>query len=222
MVVSWDIFKEFCTSRTLSIQYVDLGEMYDLRLFDGGFSLQCSIIKDTDECAEFEATFKANGNKKIGAIEVGKLPPQQPYAEPTYRTKHAKRDDAVTVANGSSADIDYVMPVERYASGGTIVIKNPQFGDWIEASIQDPNGTIPEPYRVAICENWPLVAQYIEGQYIEVTNSLSIYTKQGIDTRPLVAKINPGLVLRVTYHAADIADAPDRQVLVNYFLSKKL
>lgn len=238
MIKTWTEFKAIITDRVLIIQMDEHDLVYKLIAYDGPQKFICNIPKanlnPVDENGEplpaeeksadqieFETSYKTNANKKIG-LTITKLPDAQPFAEPTYRTKHCKISAPVIIANGTSENIDYTLPAERYASGGSIVIKNGQFGDWIEASIQDPNGTIPAPYRAALCENWPTVAVYSEGQYIEVYDSNSIYHKQGIDTRPLVAKINAGLVLRVIYHAADIQGASSREVLVNYFLAKKL
>lgn len=222
--VQWPHLKSFIQTYGLTVVWAEDAENYYLYA-QNGLTLDCVLHKETntEEIADFEANFKAASKLIKPAIEVTKLPESQPFAEPTYRTKHQKREGVITVSQGDSENIDYIMPIERYASGGTIIVKNPQFGDWIEAQICDDNGSIPEAYRAAICEAWPIVATYIEGQYIEITDSNSILCKQGIDTRPLVAKISPGLILRVIYHADGGSEgSPDREVLVNYFLAKKL
>lgn len=158
----------------------------------------------------------------IQTIEVSKMPSLPPFADPLFRTKHNKTASSAIVANGSSGTIDYVLQEELYVSGGTLLVKNVQLGDWVSAEIRDINGVIPEAYRAATCEAWPTASQYIIGQYLEVYDSNSLWFKQGVDTRPLVAKISAGLSLRVTYNAANIQGASDRQIFVNYFLNKKV
>jgi len=161
-------------------------------------------------------------DNQISMVEVSKLPPAQPFADPLYRTKHQVKTGITTIANNSSSTIDFVLSEELYASGGTVVIKNAKYGDWLSAEIRDTLGVIPEAYRSALCENWPTVATYIISQYLEVYDSNSVWFKQGVDTRPLVARISAGLALRVTYNACDDASGDTRSVLVNYFLNKKL
>ncbi len=46
------------------MQWLDLGESYELRAFDGGFALECNLPKDSlIDIADFETNFKAAGNK---------------------------------------------------------------------------------------------------------------------------------------------------------------
>jgi hypothetical protein len=167
---------------------------------------------------------ESNGLKYFlgSTVEVSRLPQPQPFAEPIYRTKHNKKNGATVIPNGNAVAIDYVLTEELYVSGGTIVVKNPQYGDWISAQVYDSLGVIPEAIRAQVCENWPVVSDYILGQYLELYDSNSIWFKQGVDTRPLVAKVSAGLSLRLTYHAANVSGAADREVLVNYFLNRKL
>lgn len=69
MVVTWEIIKNFVTSRQLSMQWIDLGDAYELRAFDDIFSLASQMPKTdpaTAEQADFETNFKASGNKKLG------------------------------------------------------------------------------------------------------------------------------------------------------------
>jgi len=124
---------------------------------------------------------------------------QPPFAKPDYRTKISKTTSVIKVAPGETKDIDYQMAEERYVSGGHIVVKNGHFGDHIKASVQDADSLIPELYRAALCEDWPTVAEYIEGAWIHYGGE---YSNHGIDTYPLNAKITVGLYLRVTYSAA--------------------
>jgi hypothetical protein len=66
MVVEYSIIKDFCTTRALSIQYVDLGDSYELSAFDNIFKLECNLPKsDTTNTTDFETNLKPGGNKPI-------------------------------------------------------------------------------------------------------------------------------------------------------------
>jgi hypothetical protein len=142
---------------------------------------------------------------------------QPPFALPTYRTKHDATASSTTVAVNDHAHIDFLLTTELYVSGGSMVIKNTQFGDYVTAEVYDKDSVIPEAYRAALCESWPTVAEYILKEWIKYQGD---YTVHEIDTTPLNAKITAGLYLRVTYYAVDAGSA--REVLVNYNLTKKL
>lgn len=77
MIVTWSIFKSFVTARSLSIQYLDLGDGYWMKAFDGLFSLELNMPKDDgSDQIEFETTYKALGNKSlITTTQVNSQPP---------------------------------------------------------------------------------------------------------------------------------------------------
>ena len=157
---------------------------------------------------------------KSGAISATISGPldSNPFAIPSYRTKRNATSDLVTVPVGESANIDFLVTMERYAAGGTLLAENAVFGDYCIASVYDKDGVIPAPYRALMCENYPNVATYIEKEWVEVSsNSIS---KHKIDTYPLNAKVTAGLYLRITYFAVN--SGSDRRVAVNYYLTKKL
>jgi hypothetical protein len=81
MQVTYNVLKEFAQSRSLSIQYVDIGNKYWLVAFDGAFSLETSLdkITEVDLVTDFETNYKANGNKK--------LDPRDSDGSPLQRTK---------------------------------------------------------------------------------------------------------------------------------------
>lgn len=66
MKVSWELFKDFVSTRSLSIQWLDLGTKYWMKAFDGNFELECELSKspsDVTDLEDFEDNFKDNGNK---------------------------------------------------------------------------------------------------------------------------------------------------------------
>lgn len=155
---------------------------------------------------------------KGDSMVLDSLPEPQPFAVPAYRTKRDATTALAEVSAGQSANIDYKLPEERYVTGGTLLVKNAEMGDYISASVVDVDSVIPEPYRAATCENWPIVATYIIKAWVEASgNTMSL---QKIDTYPLNAKISNALYLRVAYTAANSGNT--RTVAVNYNLTKKL
>ena len=141
---------------------------------------------------------------------------QPPFAQPTYRTK---RDGAAWIdcPAGTVTPLDFVLTEERYVSGGEVIFKGAQEGDYVMAEVFDLNSVIPSPYRAALCEAWPSVAKYIVKLYLKPTTDYGAFT---IDTYPLNAKVSAGLSLRVSYGAS--AAAGTRRMTVNYHLTKAL
>jgi hypothetical protein len=150
-------------------------------------------------------------------VQVSEMPDPKPFAAPDYRTKLDGTPSITNIPAGQTVALDYVLPEERYVSGGTLIVKNAEFGDYVTAEIRDVLGVIPAPYRAAICENWPVVATYIVKEWVEAIGQTSVHQ---VDTYPLNAKINQGLVLRLTYTAANAGST--REAVVNYNLTKKL
>lgn len=150
-------------------------------------------------------------------VEVTKLAEPQPFAVPAYRTKYAATPGIITVAPNSNQEITYQLTQERYATGGALIVKNAVIGDYVEAYIKDVDSVIPLAYRPVLCENWPIVASYVEKAFVEINSEHSVMK---INTYPLNAKINAGLYLVIKYYAVNYGS--DRTLAVNYYLTKKL
>jgi hypothetical protein len=212
MKMTWANFKAICDSKVLSMQMIEASDNYRLFAFDGDIKYETSFFKDAgSEQTEFEASYKASCNQKIGAGEA------QPFAVPAYRTKLNATPNIITIAPNTNEDINYVLTEERYVTGGSICIQNAVLGDYIEATVSDIDEIIPSPYRAALCEAWPIVGTYIEKNWIEVQGE---YSTMRINTYPLNAKITAGLYLSIKYYAVN--SGSDRKVVVNYHLTKKL
>lgn len=147
-------------------------------------------------------------------VEVNSTPP---FATPTYRTKYDATPSSTIVPVNNYAHIDFLLTDERYVSGGCLMVKNGQFGDYVVAEVRDEDGVIPEEYRSTLCESWPTVAKYIVKGWIKYCGG--DYTAHEIDTVPLNAKITAGLYLRLTYYTTSAGT--DREVLINYYFTKK-
>jgi hypothetical protein len=140
-----------------------------------------------------------------------------PFAQPLYRTKRMKTSAIATVAPGATNEILFQLPSELYTNGGCMIVENAKIGDYIYAEVEDVDSLIPAPYRAALCEAWPVVGQYIIGEWVEVQGQYSVHK---INTAPLIAKITPGLYLSMHYVAS--SEGVDRKVAVNYYMNKKL
>lgn len=151
-------------------------------------------------------------------VNVTTIPELHAFAAPEFRTKRDKCPTLTTVVINGSEIIDYQLTEEMYASGGKIVVKNAEFGDWVSAEVYDKDSVIPTEYRAATCEAWPSVAKYIISEWVSVNDST--ICEHTIDTKPLNAKITAGLYLRVTYNTTNAGIS--REVLINYDLTKKL
>lgn len=148
----------------------------------------------------------------VSSVKVEESPP---FATPTYRTKRSRTNSIITISPNETKHIDFQMTHELYASGGGVIYTGAELGDHVTACIYDKDEIIPQPYRAALCESWPTVAEYIVGEWVPKGDG-----RYEINTYPLNAKITAGLYLRITYVAADAG--ADRKIGVNYYLSKKL
>lgn len=151
------------------------------------------------------------------SVTIVSQPDPVPFAQPTYRTKRDGSTAWITCPENTVTTDDFLLTAERYVSGGEIIIKDSQEGDYLSAEVRDIAGVIPEAYRAALSEAWPVVAIYIVKTWIMPKVG---YNSMNINTYPLNAKISAGLYLRLSYHASSVSG--DRKLVTNYFLTKKL
>lgn len=208
-----DFIATTITKKSLLLQYSETTTNYDIYACDNMFVWNYSILKDGNaEQVLFETTYKSKCNQKVGQGDFS------PYAIPIFRTKRNAIDSVKTCPPNTTTAINFQLPSELHAHGGCLIIKNAELGDYVYAEVKDVDGIIPSPYRTALCESWPVVAQYIPKEFIEISNGA--YTVQKIDTSPLIAKITAGLYLTISYVAVNAGT--DRLVAINYYLDKKL
>lgn len=153
-------------------------------------------------------------------IDINSLPENKPFASPDYRTKRDATTNKETCNINSSQMIDYVITEEKYVAGGFLIIKNAEFEDYFKASVYDKDGIIPVEYRANLCENWPVVAEYVPKEWVNCVKDSNDISTHKINTKPLNAKITAGLYLRVEYFSID--SGLSREILINYDLTKKL
>lgn len=65
METNWTQFKAVVDNRGLSIQYIEIGDNYLLKIFDGLFTIDCLLPLDptNSDTIDFETNYKSNGNK---------------------------------------------------------------------------------------------------------------------------------------------------------------
>lgn len=220
-------YPEFKTYRdaTLSpIDFIESDQYYFLYLSNGGFKIETSVKKNDpviegSDQQHFESNYKTLPSTNSSTNAPVEVRSQAPFAKPDFRTKKNATSDWVSCPASADTPVDFKLLAKHYVSGGEIIFKNAKKGDWVCASVHDVDGVIPEPYRAALCENWPLVAKYIIKKWL-VPTDVDGYGFLKINTYPLNAKITAGLYLRVKYHAS--SEAGTRECAVNYDLAVKL
>jgi hypothetical protein len=145
---------------------------------------------------------------------------QPPFARPDYRTKRDGSPTWMDVNAGEVVNCDYTCPEERFVSGGECIALNAQKGDWIKAQVVDAHGYIPEPYRAAVAEAYPVIAEYVVRANLRPKTSSSDGYIYILDTYPLNARITQGLVLRVAYNASLVPGV--RSFTTNYYLTRRI
>jgi len=143
---------------------------------------------------------------------------QPPFAEPTHRTKR-DASGIHTCPSGVATTMDYYVTSIKEIFGGLQVVWDCEEGDWFEAMVYDKDEIIPSGYRAALCEDWPIVSQYVEKVFYPAEGQGKV-TKCECNTYPLSAELSPGLYLRIVYHATP--SGVSRRVANNYYFTKRL
>jgi hypothetical protein len=208
----------FPAGEYVTINESDVGQLLDTQMFNW-ISAGTIVYNDGSSDITDKAAAWSYLKGELGKVAIQTLPEAKPFAEPTHRTKRDATAAVMTCAVDSATTVDYLLTEERYVSGGVMLVKNYEFGDYISAEIHDKDGIIPVPYRPAVAENYPTIAKYVIKEFVEPHNQ-SGFGRAFIDTRPLSAKVSAGLYLRVTYHSTSTGTA--REVVINYHTAKKL
>lgn len=81
LTATWPIIKTFITTYQISIQWIDLGNLYYLKAYQDKFEVECYLVKDGDaDQIDFETNYKTNGNKPT-------IVPTTVQANPPYGSK---------------------------------------------------------------------------------------------------------------------------------------
>lgn len=140
MQADWSIFKAFASDRGLSIQWVDLGDSYLLGAFAEPFHLECSVIKESDDCIDFETNFKALGNRKPTAEVVT----QYEKNDKTLKLCRASGE----VNEGGNVTLYFKVPGQfgsedgRYVAGGYGIAEDYDKDDYVIVRVEDKDRII--------------------------------------------------------------------------------
>lgn len=78
--VTYAVFKPFVQSRSLSAQYIDIGNAICLKAFDGNFSLACYVEKPSSDYTDFETYLMPSANARASQFN-------SPFASKNFGTK---------------------------------------------------------------------------------------------------------------------------------------
>ena len=67
--IDWSTFKSFVDDRSLSIQFLEHTDCFDLWASDGFVTYTCDLVKGTSDATDFENNYESDGNKKIVKID---------------------------------------------------------------------------------------------------------------------------------------------------------
>ncbi len=211
MNVSWSTFKTVATDRGLSVQWLDLGDSYELKLIDGMFILDCNIPKsDTANTADFETGLKLTGNKKLApkdSVLGREIVNTSAFAINTDFEVKATGYRG-TAAAGVSTNLDFAVGSEdRYVNGINLIIHNAADADTIGFKVVDVNN----------------VLGYGAGLVLKTfgTNWNIDHTKadQGREVFNFVARLPAGVYVRVVYNSTGETAVT---VKLNLLLHKKV
>lgn len=97
----------------------------------------------------------------------------------------------------SPLNMDFIVPAERFVSGGEIVVEGAALGDYIVAQVLAPNGF--------------MLAEYIHKRFVIPINN-TIF-KAVLDGTDLETKIPAGFILRIIYVSNELRQ---RTAVINY------
>lgn len=199
MVVGWAELKAFADARGLSIQYVDLGVKYALAAFDGIFALHCEINKSSDDAADFDANYKANGNKPVKQRSYNNLGEDD-------RFSFFGKAFSFTAIKNISTTYDFLLDQAYALKGGSFYSEDSIPGDYIKCQIVDVDNVL--GYGAGF-----VVAEYIDKWYVYALQQIHI-NNEFVGVMPV-----SGLYFRVVY-TSDASATVDSTVFFNLFTYK--
>lgn len=135
MKVLWSEFKPFIQTRSLSIQWVVVGDNYVMRGIDGFFSLLCIIPTDRDlspDTIDFEDNFKAAGNKSLPQQVQPFASKSLPNGKKLFKRYHGEQYNVT----GGVNTLLYTISYSQVKIVGVDVI-NAEAGDRIDLLVLD-------------------------------------------------------------------------------------
>jgi hypothetical protein len=196
----WSEFKSRITDKG-QVRYADKESFYSIFYQDGGGTFETSIWKDSGaDQVEFEANYKAHGNKAVK---------QQVVTEPANLSITLyQASDIVEIAAGETANVDLLLTQaasETYQIlyGGALYTQDSDFTDYVKFQVVDVNNVI--GYGAGV-----VLKEYIKKAYLDSTGTFADYDEAG-------AAVPIGLVLRCIYVSGKTSGSSTK-VKINYLL----
>lgn len=205
--VSWDILKQFATTKKIALQYLDMTSHYEVICFDSYFVLSCVIDKQSSnsELQDFEGNFKASANKPIEPLDQSgrKLLTISPFSDSNgFRFRGTSFSG--TISANSTQSIDYKIEQERFINGGRLILDAANTDDQVSFRVVDVDNVLGFGAGVVLDE-------FIKDYYLPVGESMEV-------SLDYPARIPSGLYLRMIYK--NTGDAPVK-VKCNLYLHWK-
>jgi hypothetical protein len=122
--ISWSSIKSFSSERKASIQYIELDSSYIIWCFDGPMYVTCEVVKDTDDCADFEGNYKNSAN----------VTPKNDVTTAYEKSDKTLRCVCAFAETDTNGVVEFCIPVpstSRWIAYGDIEFKNREFGDYV-------------------------------------------------------------------------------------------
>jgi hypothetical protein len=172
MVVSWSVMKSVVTPKGISIQFLDLGDAYELMAFDGAFLVTCNLPKDGGtDVTDFETNFKAKGNFRLDQRDSDGAPLARVKQAPTGWTYQLRGFDFITSTLSSLNNLDHTnvdkgdATLKLYDASGvlitdqatadtscvrTVIDLEPPYDYYLMGGIAKLGSTPPNPLRISV------------------------------------------------------------------------
>ena len=207
MQTTWSVLKSFATSRSLSIQWVDLGTQYWMAAYDGPFNMECILNKDGgSDQIDFENNFKSAGNQTFSDSS----------GIPITRTRAFTNTDGFyfvgqgfsgVIPKNTTGTIDYKITQNLWLNGAQAIVKNGIWGDTCSFEVVDKDNILGYGSNVVINEfvsNWSIIEDQQD---------------QGLVILPYAAMLPANLYIRVVY--VSTGSTNDVQFALNLFVHAK-
>jgi len=219
MIVGWEYLKAFVDERSLSVQWLDLGDTYWLKAFDGIFSLETTLDKDlhSAEVAVFEASYKPSGNRRLVPRDVMLNREVVSHSAFAVNTDYEVKATGFTgtAAAGVTTAIDFPVGVEdRYINGLELLCQTATMGDTVDLAVVDKDGIFE---GVAYPPGTPLPV--VLRQFGFNWNASPDKVGHGLIVFNYVARLIAGLYVRINYHSVGDSSV---KVACNLLLHKKV
>lgn len=201
--VSWTIFKQFITDRSLSIQYIDIDGAYRMIAFDGPFQLSCFLNQDSSsDVVDFETNYKSKGNKQFTSSGHQIMAPTLEY---DLDLRNIWKGYKYTATAGAQSFFDEQVTQELKLRGGwyALLDSNAVVGDYVEFSIIDKDDVLGyfQYYGLTVGQDVLELSKFVRTDYVNPTS----FGRQEFAANS-ASDVVTGLYFRTTYKSVGAND----------------